>query len=53
METVKTTSNQLVAFSYTLLLKAIIAGVIALCFEVRLGLLASAILFGWSQIGGL
>jgi hypothetical protein len=46
------TLNPLVRASYTLLLTALAVGIMAVPFSLRVALLAAAVIFGWSQIGG-
>jgi len=46
-------SNPLVPVSYALLLVGLAAGIMALPFSPHLAMLPAALMFGWSQIGGL
>lgn len=46
-------SNPLVPASYALLLLGLAGGIMAVPFSLHLALLPAALIFGWSQIGGL
>ena len=46
-------SNPLVPASYALLLVGLAAGMMVVPFSLHLALLPAAVIFGWSQIGGL
>ena len=46
-------TNPLVRASYGLLIAALVVGTVISIFNPRAGLLAAAVIFGWSQIGGL
>jgi|KBSSwiStaDraftv2_1062776.scaffolds.fasta_scaffold62189_2 hypothetical protein len=47
------TTNPLVRASYSLLIAALVIGTVTSVFSPRAALLAAAVIFGWSQIGGL
>jgi hypothetical protein len=47
------TPNPLVRVSYVLLIAVLSIGTMILPFGPRAALLAAAVIFGWSQIGGL
>jgi hypothetical protein len=47
------TVNPLVRASYLLLFAGLAVGILALPFSARAALLPAAVIFGWSQIGGL
>ena len=42
----------LVRASYVVLLSSLVAGMILTSFSLRAAMLAAAVIFGWSQIGG-
>ena len=46
-------STLILRVSYALLLMALAAGIIALRYEIRFALIPAAVVFGWTQIGGL
>jgi hypothetical protein len=47
------TISRITRFTWALLLASFVCGLVAVCFNVRLALLPAAVIFGWSQIGGL
>lgn len=47
------TPNPLVRASYPLLFVGLAIGLIAVPLSLRVALLPAAVIFGWSQIGGL
>jgi hypothetical protein len=47
------TLNPIVRASYALLFTGLAVGIVALPFSLRAALLPAAVIFGWSQIGGL
>ncbi len=46
-------TNPFTRASYAILVVGLAAGTIAMAFDLRLALLPAAVVFGWSQIGGL
>jgi hypothetical protein len=46
-------SNPLVRASYGLLVAGLVGGTIGFIFSPRMSIVAAAVIFGWSQIGGL
>jgi len=46
-------TSALVRVSYGLLIVGLIVGLVTSVFSPRISLLAAAVIFGWSQIGGL
>lgn len=54
MKALSTSSlNPFVRLGYALLLAAFAAGMTTLPFSIRAAVLPAAVIFGWSQIGGL
>ncbi len=47
------TTSALVRASYGLLILGLVMGTVTSVFSPRASLLAAAVIFGWSQIGGL
>jgi len=47
------TMNPIVRASYVLSFAGLVIGAVALPFSLRAALLPAAVIFGWSQIGGL
>jgi hypothetical protein len=47
------TLNPLIRASYVVLVAGLAVGLIAIPFSLQLALLPAAVIFGWSQIGGL
>jgi hypothetical protein len=47
------TPNPILRASYTLLFIGLAAGILVLPFSRRAALLPAAVIFGWSQLGGL
>jgi len=45
--------NRFRVFTYIVLLVSLGAGVLAIHFDLSLALIPAALVFGWSQIGGL
>jgi hypothetical protein len=46
-------SNPFTRASYTILAACLVVATVATLFDLRLALLPAALVFGWSQIGGL